>query len=198
MGLFKSKAERRIERNIQIQKTLGMFAEQIKKLKRQEDGYIATARQAKRVNAPQQIELAKKALKATMAQRRRLDQQLLTLKIAVQMKEQAETHAEFAKALTVVSKSIAEMFGATDMTRMEKDFDTAMAKAQNMEQRMDLFLSGASSGMFGEPVGEGELVADDEIDRLVDTEAAAAEGGAVDADIEKGLKEISQELAKEK
>lgn len=196
MALFKSKAERRIERNIQVQKTLGMFAGQIKKLKKQEDGYIATARQAKRAGAPQQLELAKGALKTTMTQRRRLDQQLLTLKIAVQMKEQAETHSEFAKALTSVSKTIADMFGSADMVKTQKDFEMAMAKAQSMEQRVDLFLSSASGTMMGEPLEEGETVSDTEIDKLVDAEAAQAER-VTDVEIDRGLKEIQDELAKE-
>ena len=196
MGLFKSKDERRIERNIQIQKTLGVFAGQIKKLKGQESAYIAAGKEARRAAAPQQLELAKKALKATVAQRRRLDQQLLTLKIAVQMKEQAETHAEFAQALRGVSKTIADMFGSADMVQTQKDFEMAMAKAQSMEQRVDLFLNSASGSMFGEPMGEGEIVSDAEIDRLIETEAAAAEGAA-DAEIDKGLKEIRKELGKE-
>ena len=196
MALFKSKEERRIERNIQIQKTLGLFAGQIRKLKKQEDSYIVAARQAKRVGAPQQLELAKKALKTTMVQRRRLDQQLLTLKIATQMKEQAETHSEFAKALTGVSKIIAETFGAADLVKTQKDFEMAMAKAQSMEQRVDLFLSSASTTMLGEPLGEGEIVSDAEIDKLVESEAAAAEGAA-DAEIDRSLKEIRNELAKE-
>ena len=196
MALFRSKAERRIERNIQIQKTLGLFTGQIKKLKKQEDAYIIAAREAKRVGAPQQLELAKKALKTTMAQRRRLDQQLLTLKIATQMKEQAETHAEFAKALTSVSKTIADMFGSADMVKTQKDFEMAMAKAQSMEQRVDLFLTSASGTMLGEPLGEGEIVTDDEIDRLVEAEAAAAERTA-DDQIDQSLKEIRDELARE-
>ena len=196
MALFKSKDERRIERNIQIQKTLGLFAGQIKKLKKQEDAYMAAGRQAKRVGAPQQLELAKKALKTTMAQRRRLDQQLLTLKIAVQMKEQTETHAEFAKALKGVSKTIGDMFGSADMVKTQKDFELAMAKAQSMEQRVDLFLSSASGTMLGEPLGEGEIVTDEEIDKLVEAEAAHAERAA-DEEIDKGLKEIRDELAKE-
>ena len=132
----------------------------------------------------------------TMAQRRRLDQQLLTLQIAVQMKEQAETHAEFDKALTGVSKTIADMFGSADLVRTQKDFELAMAKAQSMEQRVDLFLSSASGGMFGEPVGQEEVVSDAEIDRLVEAEAAAAERSA-DAEVDKGLKAIREELAKE-
>lgn len=197
MALFKSKEERRIERNIQIQKTLGVFTRQIKTLRKQESGYIAAAREARRVGAPQQEEVAKKALKTTLAQRRRLDQQLLTLKIAVQMKEQTETHAEFAKALKGVSKTIADMFGAADMVQTQKDFETAMAKAQSMEQRVDLFLSSASGTMFGEPLGEEEIVTDEEIDRLVSAEAAESEAGA-DADIDEGLKEIRRELEKDR
>ena len=196
MALFKSKDERRIERNIQIQKTLGMFAGQIKKLKKQEAGYVATAKEARRVGAPQQLGLAKSALKATMAQRRRLDQQLLTLKIAVQMKEQTEAHADFAKAMRGVSKSIGDMFKTADMVQTQKDFEMAMAKAQSMEQRVDLFLSSASTGMFGESIDAEEIVTDAEIDQLIDAEAAAAEKG-VDAEIDKGLKEIRDELAKE-
>jgi hypothetical protein len=197
MALFKSKDEKRIERNIQIQKTLGVFAGQIKKLKAQESAYIAAGREAKRVAAPQQLELAKKALKTTMAQRRRLDQQLLTLKIAVQMKEQAETHAEFAKALRGVSKTIADMFGSADMVKTQRDFELAMAKAQSMEQRVDLFLSSASGTMLGEELGGGEIVTDEEIDKLVEAEAASAERTA-DAEIDKGLKEIQNELSREK
>lgn len=196
MALFKSKDERRIERNIQVQKTLGLFIRQIKALRKQEAGYVQAAREARRAGAPQQEELAKKALKATLGQRRRLDQQLLTLKIAVQMKEQTETHAEFAKALRGVSKTIADMFGTADMVQTQKDFETAMTKAQSMAQRVDLFLSSASGTMFGEPLGEEDIVTDDEIDRLVDAEAARAEGAA-DAEIDQGLKEIQDELANE-
>ena len=193
MALWKSKDEKRIERNIQVQKTLGLFAGQIRKLRQQELAYLAAARQARQVQAPQQLELARKALKHTMAQRRRLDQQLLALKIASQMKEQAETHAEFAKALRSVSKTIAEMFGSADMVQTQKDFELAMAKAQSMEQRVDLFLSSASGTMFGEATVEAEAVTDGEIDRLIETEAVQAEQAA-DEEIAKGLKEIQKEL----
>jgi len=193
MKLFKSKEERRIERNIQIQKTLGMFTRQIRSLRKQEAGYLTTARDAKRIGAEQQLELATKALKQTMVQRRRLDQQLLTLKIAVQMKEQAETHAQFAKALKGVSRAIADMFGSTDMVQTQKDFETAMARAQSMEERVDLFLSSASGTMLGEPMAQEEMVSDEEIQRLVSSEAARADEG-IDDEIDEGLSEIRREL----
>ena len=198
MALFKSKAEKRIERTIQVNKTLGAINNQIKKLQKQEGSYINSARDAQRVGAPQQEMLAKKALKATMTQRRRLEQQLLTLKIASQMKDQAETHAQFAKALTAVSKTIGEMFGQADMAKTMKDFEMGMAKAQNLEERMDLFLSSSSESMLGADATSDEVVTDSELDRLIAGEAAAAESGSGDASMDQqiadGLKQVEREL----
>lgn len=135
---------------------------------------------------------------SALGQRRRLEQQLLTLKIATQMKDQAETHAQFAKALTAVSKTIADMFGATDMVKTQKDFEMAMARAQSMEQRVDLFLSSSSETMLGaEPLDADEIVTDAEIDKLVADEAAGAKG-ATDAEIDCGLDEVKRELERDR
>jgi len=196
MALFKSKEERKIERSIAIRKTLGMFASQIKKLAKQEGGYITSAKEAYRVGATSQSALAKKALKATMVQRRRLEHQMLTLKIAAQMKDQAEMHGMFAKALSAVSKTIGDMFSSVDMTATQKEFEIAMGKAESMEQRVDLFLETSNETVFGEPSDAGEIVSDEEINKLIDVETAGSEA-AVDDGIEARLKEVQDELAKE-
>ncbi|HIH03635.1 MAG TPA: hypothetical protein HA263_07250 [Methanoregulaceae archaeon] len=196
MKLFKTQEERRIERNIQVQKTLGLFASRIKKLRKEEQGYLNAALEAKRVGGAQQLELAKRAIKETLAQRRRLDHQLLTLKIAVQMKEQAESQASFAQALQNVSRTIADMFTSTNMVEVQKQFEMAMAKARSVEERVDLFLSNASTTMFGESLQADEIVTDAEIDRLIESEAAEAES-SMDAQIDAGIDEIRRELAKD-
>jgi hypothetical protein len=196
MALFKSKEERRIERSIAIRKTLGMFASQIKKLAKQEEGYIKSAKDAYRVGAASQSALAKKALKATMVQRRRLEHQMLTLKIAAQMKDQAEMHGMFAKALSAVSKTIGDMFSSVDMTATQKEFEIAMGKADSMEQRVDLFLETSNETVFGEPSDGGEIVSDEEIDKLIDIETAGSET-VIDDGIEARLKEVQDELARE-
>lgn len=190
MALFKSKAERRIERTVQIQRVLGMFAKQIRKLQKQEEGYITSAREAMLKSAPAQLQLAKKALKATMVQRRRLDQQMLTLKLASQMKDQAETHAEFAKALTSTSRAISETFRDIDLTKAEKEFHKAMAQANSIEERVDCFLESASTGVFGEAVGADDLVSDSEIDELLEGDAARSMDGEIASELEAIEKEL--------
>jgi hypothetical protein len=193
MALFKSRRERQIERTIQVQKTLGMFTGQIKKLRKQEDGYIQTARDARRAGAPQQEGLAKRALRATLAQRRRLEQELLTLKILSQIKEQTEAHAQFAKSLVAVSRTIADLFRSTDLASVEKQLDKAATQAGSMSERIDLFLSSASGVIFGEPTEAGEEVTDEEIDALIEEEAVDAEQAA-DDEIDQRLNEIRAEL----
>lgn len=197
MPLFKSKEERRIERDIQLRKTINLFRKQIRGLNEKETAYIKKAKEARQINAQSQYELSRKALKQTLRQRKRFEQQLLTIEIAAQMKDQAESHAEFAKALKGVSKTIAEMFGTADLVQTQKDFEMAMAKAHSMEERMDIFLESSSDSMFSELEGDDELVSDKEIDELIEAEAVHDES-QIDSEIDKGLQEIEKELSKEK
>jgi hypothetical protein len=195
MGLFKSKEEKRIERDVQIRQTLGLFVRQVKSLAGKEQAYLVTAQEALQINARQQYELARKALKQTLAQRRRLEQQLLTLRIATQMRDQAESQVEFAGALNAVSKTIADAFGTADLLKTQKNFEEAMSKAKTMERRADIFLDASSDSMF---VDTDDLEAsDDEIDNLIEGKVVHEEEG-VDDEIARGLSEVADELSRDK
>jgi hypothetical protein len=52
--------------------------------------------------------------------------------------------------------------------------------------------------MSGEVEGEDQVVSDAEIDKMLDEEVEHEEGGSVDKDIEKGLKDIQEELDRER
>lgn len=197
MGLFKSADERRIARDLEIRKGLATIKRSITGLEKHERDYLAKARRAKRIDAPDQLGFLKQALKRTAAQRRMLERQLLNLETAVQIKTQAESHAQFAKSMGAISKSIGELFGAVDLERTQAEFESALAKAETMEQRMELFLD-LSSGSLSEgttTAAEG-AISDDEIDRMIEEEAAAEEGAGLDDAIQKGLKDIEKELGK--
>lgn len=195
MKIFKSKEERRIERDMQIRKTLGQFARQIKTLSKNEQSYLQSAKEAKKLGASAQLELARKALRHTIIQRKRLEQQYLTLKIAADMKNQADSLAQFANAMTAVSRTIAEVFGSVDLVKTQKDFEMSMAQARSMEERIDIFLESSSESMLSEPSDAEDVISDEELDRLIESEAAHEEG-KLDDEIDRGLKEIEKELAK--
>lgn len=197
MGLFKSKDERRIEREMEIRKGINLIKRNLRDLERNETDYVKKARRALQMGSQDQLKFLKQTIKRTAAQRRMMERQLLNIETALQIKNQTEAHSQFAQAMRAVSMSIGEMFGSTDLTSTTKEFEKAMSKAQSLEEQMDLFLDMSSSAMGYEGTGE-EVVSDEEIDRLVEDEVVASESGSeLDESIERGLADVRRELGKE-
>ncbi len=197
MGLFKSDAERRMERDLEIRKGIASVKRSIRDLERNEKDYTKKAKRARQLGSNDQFAFLKTTLKRTMSQRRMLERQLLNIETAYQIKNQAEAHAQFAKSMNAVSSSIAETFGATDLAETQKDFEMALMKAETMEQQMEIFLDSVSANMGVEATSSEELVTDEEISAMVDEELVHDEGEPLDAEIAEGLEEIERELGKE-
>ncbi len=198
MGLFKSKEEKRIEREIEIRKGLNHIRRQIKRLEKNEKSYLVKARRALQMGAGDQVSFLKGTLRKTITQRRLMERQLLSIETAIQIKDQVQAEAAFAKAMTAVSKSIAAGFKSVDLTRTQKEFEESMVKARTMEDRIGFMLEMSRDSMLGDDSGEEDLVSSDEIDRLVESEAAHEEKSEVDADIDDALREIQSELGKDR
>ena len=197
MGLFKSKEEKRIEREIEIRKGLNHIRRQIRLLEKNESGYLVKARRALQMGAGDQVSFLKETLRKTITQRRLMERQLLSIETAIQIKDQVQAEAAFARALTAVSKSIAAGFKSVDLTKTQKEFEESMVKARTMEDRIGFMLEMSRDSMLGEPTDEDDLVSADEIDHLVEAEAAHEEQSEIDADIESGLREIQRELGRD-
>ena len=197
MGLFKSREERKIERNIEIRKGINSIKRQINKLEKHEREYLDKAKRAKRLGSASQLGFLKQTLKKTMGQRVLMERQMLNIETACQIKDQAEAHGQFAGAMTAISRSIGEMFKQTDLAKTQMQFEKAMARAQNMEERMDMFLDISAQSMFGaEGATGGELVSDDQIDNLISEEIAHEESSEIGGEIAEGLSEIERELGR--
>jgi phage shock protein A len=198
MKIFKSKEEKRIEREIEIRKGLNHIRRQIKVLARNERGYLEKARRAIQLGSSDQVAFLKQTLRKTISQRRLMERQLLNIETAIQIKDQVEADAGFAKAMNAVSKSIASQFRSIDLTKTMRNFEEAMEKARTMEERISLMLEMSQDSMLGETADMGDLVSEEEIDLLVEEEAVHEEGTALDAEIEKGLGEVASELKKDR
>lgn len=190
MGIFKSKEERRITRDMEIKKGIQRIRRQMKELSKSEEEWLEKARHAARIGANEQLAFVRKSLKATTFQRRMLERQLLTIEAAFQMKNQAESFGIFAESMGVVSKSINEVYKTTDLEATQKNFEHAMMQADTMSQRMDLFLDMSKDSLFEtDSVGGEQLVTDDEIDQMI---------GVSSADRKKmSREELDREIARE-
>ena len=193
MGLFKSRQERKIQRDIDIRKGIARVKRQISDLAKNEKEWLDKAQRARQMGSVQELSFIKKTLKNTISQRRMLERQMLMMESAFQLKNQMETYQSFASSMGAVSKSIAEVFENTDLVKTQKEFESALAKAESMEQMMDVFLT-MSSGTMMEVTGDSEQISDNEIDSMLDHRIGEAEGEGLDPEIEQGLKQIEEEL----
>lgn len=198
--MFKSKEEKRIERDIEVRKGVNSLKRNIRDLAKHELSYIAKAKKAKKIGDQSQYDFLKRQLKKTAGQRRMRERQLLSIETAVQIKNQAESDADFAKSMGAVAKAVSEVYGSVDFAKTQKNFEKAMMQADTLQQQMEIFLEMTQEHvMSGEVEGEDQVVSDAEIDKMLNEEVEHEEtSGSVDKDIEKGLKDIQDELDRER
>ena len=200
MGMFKSKEEKRIERDIEVRKGVNSLKRNIRDLAKHESSYILKAKKAKKIGDSSQYDFLKRQLKKTAAQKRMRERQLLSIETAVQIKNQAESDADFAKSMGSVAKAVSEVYGSVDFAKTQKNFEKAMMQAETLQQQMEIFLEMTQEHvMSGEVEGEDQVVSDAEIDKMLNEEVEHEESsGSLDKDIEKGLKDIHDELDRER
>lgn len=193
MGLFKSKDERRIEREMKIRAGMRSIERSIRQQGKFSEDFIRNAQHAKKIGDQQQYEFVRGALKRTASVKRMLERQLLSIKNAMLIQQQAQSSQEFAASMSLMAKEIGRVFGELDLTKTQVDWEKAVAQAGTIEQKMDVFLdSMEQSAGSGVSESSGESVSDEEIDRLIDADVLAKEKGELSK-----LNELESEIAKE-
>src|SRR6476469_9351830 len=168
MGLFKSKDERRIEREMKIRQGVRAIERSIRQQQKFADDFIKNAQQAKKIGDEGQYLFIRNALKKTATVKKMLERQLLSIKNAMLIQQQAAASQQFAESMALMASEIGRTFGEMDLTKTQAQWEKAVAQAGSMEERMEVFLdsmeqtaiSGASTTAARE-----DLVTDDEIDR---------------------------------
>ena len=193
MGLFKSKDERRIEREMKIRQGVRAIEKSIRQQEKFADDFIANARRARQIGDEGQYQFVRGALKKTAAVKKMLERQLLSIKNAMLIQQQAAASAQFAESMNLMAREIGRTFGDLDLTRTQADWEKAVAQAGSIEERMEIFLdSMEQSAAAGPSSSKEELVSDEEIDRMIEADVLAAEK----AELGK-LDELESEIAKE-
>jgi hypothetical protein len=194
MGLFKSKDERRIEREMKIKAGMRSIERSIRQQEKFSEDFIKNARHARQIGDNGQYLFIRSALKKTAAVRKMLERQLLAMKNAMLIQQQAAASQQFAESMNIMAKQIGDIFGEMDLTKTQAQWEKAVAQAGTMEERMELFLDtmqdAAVSGAAA--TTREDLVTDDEIDRMINAELIASEK----LELSK-LDELESEIAKE-
>jgi len=195
MGLFKSKEERRIEREMKIRQGLRSIEKSIRQQEKFSDDFIKNAQHARKIGDEQQYQFIRGALKKTAAVKKMLERQMLAIKNAMLINQQAQASREFAESMNLMAGEISKVFGELDLTKTQAQWERAVAQAGSMEERMEIFLDSMEQSAIGASSGTSAntaLVTDEEIDRMIQADVLAsekAELGKLDA--------LESEIAKE-
>ena len=196
MGLFKSKDERRVEREMKIRQGMRAIERSIRQQEKFAEDFIKNAQHARKIGDNNQYLFIRNALKKTAAVKKMLERQLLAIKNAMLIQQQAAASQQFAESMGLMAREIGRVFGELDLTKTQAEWERAVAQAGSMEERMELFLDSmeqaAISGSGESAPAGGELVSDDEIDRMIQADVLAQEK----AELGK-LDELESEIAKE-
>ncbi|MBC8106678.1 MAG: hypothetical protein H7Z14_08830 [Anaerolineae bacterium] len=195
MGLFKSKDERRIEREMKIRQGVRAIERSIRQQEKFSEDFIKNAQHAKKIGDNGQYLFIRNALKKTATVKKMLERQLLAIKNAMLIQQQAASSQQFAESMNLMAREIGRVFGEMDLTKTQAEWELAVAQAGSMEERMEVFLDSMESAATsaGEPASAGvETITDDEIDRMIQADVLAQEKSELGK-----LDELESEIAKE-
>jgi hypothetical protein len=194
MGLFKSKDERRVEREMKIRGGMRAIEKSIRQQEKFAEDFIKNAQHARKIGDEQQYLFIRGALKKTAAVKKMLERQLLSIRNAMLIQQQAQASQQFAESMTLMAQEIGRVFGEMDLTKTQAQWEKAVAQAGSIEERMELFLDSMEQNAIAgaAPTAREELVSDEEIDRMIQADVLASEKQELGK-----LDQLDSEIAKE-
>jgi len=129
MGLFKSKEERKIEREMKIRSGMRAIEKSIRQQEKFAEDFIKNAQHARKIGDNNQYLFIRGALKKTAAVKKMLERQLLAIKNAMLIQQQAAASQQFAESMGLMAREIGRTFGEMDLTKTQADWERAVAQA---------------------------------------------------------------------
>ncbi len=194
MGLFKSKEERRIDREMKIRQGMKAIERSIRQQEKFSEDFIKNAQHARKIGDKNQYAFIRGALKKTAAIKKMLERQLLSIKSAMLIQQQAVASRQFAESMTLMAQEIGQTFKEMDLTKTQADWERAVSQAGSVEEKMEVFLDSMEQSAIGGGVSSAreDLVSDEEIDRMIQADVLASERTELGK-----LDELESEIVKE-
>ena len=190
MGLFKSKAEKELEKKRLIKRTVYSMNKQIDSLEQQKKVFVEKAVQAKKNGLEAQYNLALTGYKMTLLQQKRAQEMLLNFEITSQMKDMTMMTKQFLGGMSVLSKEMAKLADEKEFLEVEKQFEIAMGKAERQAEQMDIFME-TSRDSFSD-AAKSVSADDNEIEKMIEDKVGMDEFS--DEAIDKEIAELKKKI----
>jgi hypothetical protein len=166
MGIFKTKADRELEKKMLVRKTIASMNRQIAKLEEEKKVFIDKAKTAKRQGLESQYSLALSGLKMTMSQQKRAQELLLNFELTSQMRDVSHMTSEFLAGMSSLSKDMVKLTNEKEFQKVQKQFETAMNAAERQTMNIEMFME-ESQSTFSSAAGTANPATDAELEKLI-------------------------------
>ena len=191
MGLFKSKAEKDMEKRALVRKTIRSIEKYVAQLQDQKNQAIRSAQEARQQGSKQMYNLALSAIKTAMAQEKKAREMLLNFQLASQMRDLSAMTAGFLDGMSVLSKEMKEITGDMNFAKVQKQFAQAMQGVEETTDNIDAMLDNTDMafGAISSAMGD---IPDSELEALIG--GMEDNANTSDTDIDTKVAEIEKQL----
>ncbi len=188
MGMFKSKAEKELDRKMKIKKTISGMNKFVSQIEAKKSKLIEQASLAKLKGIDSQYNLAVQGLKIALAQQKRVETMLLNFEITSQLKDISAMTQGFFESMSIFSKELSTDTKGKDLYKVQQQFERAMLKSSMQTEKLETFLDSTES-LFENLSVDSNSVTDSEIEKLIETQASNMTDD-LDVQIEEKLKSL--------
>lgn len=175
-----------------IKQTLSKMKNQSSKLDEFKKTYIDQAKKAALTGNKDTYALAKTGLKICLTKQRCLDQMIMNFELSLQVADMNKIVTEFIGGINELSDQMVAVTGGVDMAKAQVAYEKALANNESQYDALDAFLTTAGESIEALN-GTDTSVSDDEIDKLINIQAADTVD-TMDRDIENKISQLREKI----
>ena len=198
--LFKKRDEKRkeaqrqkeIQTRLHIKQALNKMKNQSSKFESFKQTYIENAKKAALTGNQETYKLAKTGLKICLSKQKCLDQMIANFELSLQVADMNKLVTEFFSGLNLLSEQMQNVTCGVDMTKAQAAYEKALANNESQYDALDAFLT--TTGESIESLnGSDSSVSDEEIDKLIDVQAADTVD-SIDHEIDNKISQLRERI----
>lgn len=199
-NIFKAREEKRreaqrqkeIQTRLHIKQALNKMKNQSNKFESFKQTYIENAKKAALTGNQETYKLAKTGLKICLSKQKCLDQMIANFELSLQVADMNKLVTEFFSGLNLLSEQMQNVTCGVDMTKAQAAYEKALANNESQYDALDAFLT--TTGESIEALnGSDSSVSDDEIDKLINIQAAD-QVDSLDCEIDNKISQLRERI----
>lgn len=184
--------QKEVTTRLHIKQILNKMKNQSNKFESFKQTYIENAKKAALTGNKDGYKLAKTGLKICLTKQKCLDQMIANFELSLQVADMNKLVTEFFSGLTALSDQMQSVTCGVDMSKAQVAYEKALANNESQYDALDAFLTTTSESIEALN-GSDSSVSDEEIDRLIDVQAAD-QVDSIDHEIENKISSLRERI----